>query len=130
MTIKGYQIDADRHLVPIDPEQAPERSRQPDSLLWLDVEGPDRSDRAAWLDRLGIGGLARRLCLEVGDRLYFSFVTLTTLGYGDVTPVAPAAPRRQRRGGRREAVVRFAPRPGRECGRETDSFGGRYPIKP
>jgi magnesium transporter len=68
MTIKGYQIDADRHLVPIDPEQAPERSRQPDKLLWLDVEGPDQSDRAVWLDRLGIGGLARRLCLEFGDR--------------------------------------------------------------
>ena len=27
MTIKGYQIDADRHLVPIGPEQAAERSR-------------------------------------------------------------------------------------------------------
>ena len=68
MTIKGYQIDADRHLVPIDPEQAVERSQEPGSLLWLDVEGSDRSDRAVWLDRLGVGGLARRLCLEFGDR--------------------------------------------------------------
>ena len=68
MTVKGYQIDADHHLVPIDPEQAAQRAQQPDSMLWLDVEGPDRSDRAAWLDRFGIDGLARRLCLDVGDR--------------------------------------------------------------
>jgi hypothetical protein len=28
---------------------------------------------------------------EVGELLYFSFVTLTTLGYGDLTPVSPLA---------------------------------------
>ena len=68
MIVNGYQIDADRHLIPIDPEQTAEWSREPDGVLWLDVEGPDQSDRAAWLDRLGIGGLARRLCLDSGDR--------------------------------------------------------------
>ena len=68
MIVNAYQIDADRHLVPLDPEQAAERSRDPDSLLWLDVEGSDRADRAAWLDRFGIEGLARRLCLDGGDR--------------------------------------------------------------
>ena len=25
--------------------------------------------------------------LEIGSAMYFSFVTLTTLGYGDITPV-------------------------------------------
>jgi voltage-gated potassium channel len=29
--------------------------------------------------------------LELNDLFYFSFVTLTTLGYGDITPVSPAA---------------------------------------
>jgi hypothetical protein len=29
--------------------------------------------------------------LGIDDLLYFSFVTLTTLGYGDITPVSPAA---------------------------------------
>jgi magnesium transporter len=65
---QSYQIDADRHLVPIDRSRHPSVSHQPDSMLWLDVEGPDRSVRAVWLDRLGVGGLARRLCLEFGDR--------------------------------------------------------------
>ena len=37
-------------------------------MLWLDVEGPERSERERWLDRLEVDGLARRLCLEVGDR--------------------------------------------------------------
>jgi len=27
MTVKGYEIDAQRHLVPIDPEKAAERSQ-------------------------------------------------------------------------------------------------------
>jgi len=37
-------------------------------MLWLDIEGPDKSERAVWLERLGVEGLALRLCLDVGDR--------------------------------------------------------------
>jgi voltage-gated potassium channel len=36
-------------------------------------------------------GVAEMGIADVGDLLYFSFVTLTTVGYGDVTPVGGAA---------------------------------------
>jgi magnesium transporter len=68
MTVKGYEIDTRQHLVPIDPEHAAERSQEPGSMLWLDVEGLDRSEREFWLEHLRVDGLARRLCSEAGDR--------------------------------------------------------------
>lgn len=46
------------------------------------------------LENLDPGSFAGVLPLDAGGRidlLYFSFVTLTTLGYGDVTPTAPRA---------------------------------------
>ena len=37
------------------------------------------------------GSLAAARPVELMDAVYFSFVTLSTLGYGDIAPVAPAA---------------------------------------
>lgn len=68
MTVKCYEIDPNRHLVPVNPVQAVEPAQRPDRMLWLDVEGTERSEREQWLENLKVDGLARRLCLEVGDR--------------------------------------------------------------
>lgn len=35
-----------------------------------------------------VGGQAARSGLGIGDAIYFSFVTLATLGYGDITPAS------------------------------------------
>ena len=68
MTVNSYEIDANLHLAQFEPEQAVERWKQSESVLWLDVEGPDRSEQESWLERFQVDGLARRLCLDFGDR--------------------------------------------------------------
>ncbi len=39
-----------------------------DSQIWLDLQDAEPDEIQQWLDRLGIHGLARRLCLEASDR--------------------------------------------------------------
>jgi hypothetical protein len=39
----------------------------------------------------GVSGDGPYLEMEASTFLYFSFVTLATLGYGDITPVTPLA---------------------------------------
>jgi hypothetical protein len=47
----------------------------------------------AYIDRIVPGAFSKRASdgAAIGDWVYFSFVTLTTVGFGDVTPVARAA---------------------------------------
>ena len=45
----------------------------------------------AVLEALGPGALAGAGPLDLDDAVYFSFVTLATLGYGDIAPVSSAA---------------------------------------
>ena len=44
----------------------------------------------AALERLGPGSLAGTGSIDLDDTVYFSFVTLATLGYGDIAPAASA----------------------------------------
>ena len=57
MTVKGYEIDTQQHIVPIDPEHAAERSQEPGSMLWLDVEGLTRRSGSFGLSISGLTGL-------------------------------------------------------------------------
>jgi voltage-gated potassium channel Kch len=43
------------------------------------------------LDTLAAGSFTTELAGNFSTALYFSLATVTTLGYGDVTPVAPFA---------------------------------------
>jgi Ion channel len=45
----------------------------------------------ATLEATAPGSLSGPAPIELDDAIYFSFVTLATLGYGDITPVAAAA---------------------------------------
>ena len=61
------QIRDDLQLVPCSPEEAVEASRHPEARVWIDLPGMDADEFAEWLDKLGIQGFMRRLCLESGD---------------------------------------------------------------
>ena len=52
-----------------------------------------RSDAARAASNATVTNSLRGRYLEVrfSDLLYFSYVTLLTIGYGDITPVSPAA---------------------------------------
>jgi magnesium transporter len=63
-----FEIGEQMELTRCDPASAAEAARSPDSRIWIDLEGADGTETAAWLERLDVKGLARRLCLESRDR--------------------------------------------------------------
>ena len=71
MTVNGFEIDDALELKPIDPETAVQALQSPDARIWLDLQVDAPGELEEWLDRLDVGGLARRLCLEAGDRAGF-----------------------------------------------------------
>jgi len=71
MKARAFEIDPERRLIPISPDQVAEDCRKDNARIWLDLEGDDPDERTVWLDRLAVRGLARRICLEAGDRAGF-----------------------------------------------------------
>jgi magnesium transporter len=55
----------------MDAESAAEAGRSGDTKIWLDLQTTDAGELEMWLDRLGVAGLPRRLCLEARDRAAF-----------------------------------------------------------
>lgn len=63
------------------------------ALLWASLYAfVELYTPGSFLDRPGVAGGAAEAegFTEFWNLLYFSFVTLTTLGYGDISPVAPS----------------------------------------
>ena len=71
MKTTAFTIAADGQLQPILPEQVTDTCSAPDARTWLDLQGLGPLEIATWLGRLGVDGLARRICLEAADRAGF-----------------------------------------------------------
>jgi magnesium transporter len=68
MIVKSYQINDALQLTPIDAEEVAETSQMTDARIWLDLHAFEPSELEAWLDKLGVKDLSRRLCIEARDR--------------------------------------------------------------
>jgi len=68
MIVNSYQIDEKWQLVPFAPEEAAEMPQRPDARIWLDLHAFEPGELEEWLEKLGVTGLSRRLCLEARDR--------------------------------------------------------------
>ena len=68
MIVNSFQIDDALRLKPVAPERVSETWQTTDARIWLDLQFEDPGELDKWLDRLEVKGLARRLCLEAGDR--------------------------------------------------------------
>lgn len=64
----SFEINEALQLLPLPPESAAEAVEGPDARIWLDLQDPGPAELEAWLDKLGVMDLARRLCLEARDR--------------------------------------------------------------
>jgi Mg2+ and Co2+ transporter CorA len=68
MVVTGFQINDALKLTPVAPEEVEEAIQLPGARVWLDLQVSEPDELEGWLDRLGIEGLCRRLCLEAHDR--------------------------------------------------------------
>jgi magnesium transporter len=71
MIINSFQINDESRLTPLAPESAAEAYQRKDARIWLDLQDAGPDELEAWLDKLGVRGLSRRLCLEARDRSGF-----------------------------------------------------------
>jgi hypothetical protein len=65
------EINDSLQLFPCPPGKAAEARQAGAPRYWLDLGSCEPGEVADWLDRLGVRGLARRLCLEARDRTGF-----------------------------------------------------------
>ena len=68
MIVNSFQIDDALQVTPLAPELAAEASQRTGSRIWLDMQAFEPGELEAWLDKLGVRDLSRRLCLESRDR--------------------------------------------------------------
>lgn len=68
MIVNCFQINEMLQLESFPPEKAVETSEAADTRIWLDLSDPEPAELEAWLDRLGVTDLTRRLCTEGRDR--------------------------------------------------------------
>jgi magnesium transporter len=68
--VNALQIDDTLRLAPLDPEMVAEACQETGARVWLDLQvaASEAAELEAWLDRLGVRDLSRRLCLEARDR--------------------------------------------------------------
>lgn len=64
----SFEIDEALQLLPFPPERAAAAVERPDARVWLDLQDAEPAEIEAWLDRVVVSHLARRLCLEARDR--------------------------------------------------------------
>lgn len=67
MLARVVALDDALQLIPIAAERAEEELSKPDARVWVDLHGPNPAELEAWLDRLEVAGLTRRLCVEARD---------------------------------------------------------------
>jgi hypothetical protein len=66
MHINCFQIDEALQLTPVEVEDAAAGCQSFEVTAWLDLQGFEGSELEAWLDKLEVSGLSRKLCLEAG----------------------------------------------------------------
>ena len=71
MIVNSFQINDALQLTPFAPEKAAEAYQRTDARIWLDLQAFEPGELEEWLDKLGITGLSRQLCLEARDRSGF-----------------------------------------------------------
>ena len=71
MIQSAFEIDADRQLQSLALDRVVKASREKNGRVWLDVQGASPAETEAWLDKFNITGLAKRICLDSGDRSGF-----------------------------------------------------------
>jgi magnesium transporter len=69
--VHAHQIDEHGRLSPLPSDTASEAYAKGSAHVWIDLSDPEPSELERWLGELGIHALARRLCLEAGDRAGF-----------------------------------------------------------
>jgi magnesium transporter len=68
MIVNSVQIDEAMQMTPVAPERAAEACQAADARVWIDLQAFEPDELEVWLDKLGVTGLSRRLCLEARDR--------------------------------------------------------------
>jgi magnesium transporter len=63
-----FQFDDALRLETCDPEMAVMAVKEREKKIWLDLQDFNLAELEEWLDKMGITGLVRRLCLEARDR--------------------------------------------------------------
>jgi magnesium transporter len=71
MIISSYQLNDGLELTPLAPEDAADACQNKAATVWLDLQGFESAELEAWLSRLKVTSLARRLCLEAQNRTGF-----------------------------------------------------------
>lgn len=71
MRLRAFTIGADRQLDPLPVDGIDDACADADACVWIDFQGADPTCAEEWFDRLKVRGLARRVCLEAGDRSGF-----------------------------------------------------------
>ena len=71
MIANSYQIDDTLQLKQLEPDGAADAVQGTDARIWLDLQDFEPSEVEAWLDKLGIRDLSRKLCLEALERSGF-----------------------------------------------------------
>jgi magnesium transporter len=66
-----HQIDDTLKLTQVALEGAADACQSSEARIWLDLQDFESSELEAWLDKLGVRDLSRRLCLEALDRSGF-----------------------------------------------------------
>jgi magnesium transporter len=89
MPMHCLQIDEALQLTPVATEEVAAACQSSDVPIWLDLWGAEPGVLEAWLDKLEVSDLCRRICLEAGDRsgfhplkreILFAFLTLVEKG--------------------------------------------------
>jgi len=71
MNAKCFQIGNERQLISCDYKQGVELTRNPDTKIWIDVQGIETAELEELLDKLEVKDLARRLCKDARERSGF-----------------------------------------------------------
>jgi len=68
MMVKSFFISESIELKPLDPQNMEEMCRASDARLWVDLQYSELTGLEEWLNRLGVKGLMRKICIEASDR--------------------------------------------------------------
>ena len=70
MMINCFQVSKDLQLMPREYEDAINATQQADSdtSIWIDMQGLKTAELEENLDKLGVNGLSKKLCIEAHDR--------------------------------------------------------------